>query len=223
MSNLKLPRCALQFQAVNFCALFIVQGANMRRGLMLLVLVAAVAGCSDPKTANESNFKVAIQQHLDVVYPRCYLTVKFPFSSRSDWLNTSRQLDALVSVGVVSATDAGNKEKTYELTELGRKFYKQDAVKGLSGDSHGGFCFGKATVTAVKQFSEPGDILGHKLSRVNYEYSVSDLPDWAQSEQVQAQFKELKADAGSRDKPLKAMDTVLLTNKGWVHEKQFRQ
>jgi len=195
----------------------------MRRCLMVLAAVMVVAGCSDPKAANESNFKAAIQQHLDTVYPRCYVIADFPYSTKGGFFNRSKEMGALAAVGVVSVKEIDSKEKSYELTELGKTSYKENAGTGFSGQKLSGLCFGKASVTAVTQFSEPAEILGHKVSQVNYEYTVSDLPDWAQTAQVQGAFAELKKDVQSKDKPRKALDTVLLTNKGWVHERQFRK
>ncbi|MBA6116823.1 hypothetical protein MXF29_13800 [Pseudomonas sp. NC26] len=52
----------------------------------------------------------------------------------------------------------------------------------LNGTTRGGLCFGKAQVTAIEQFSEPGEMMGQKISRVTYAYKITGLPDWARPE-----------------------------------------
>ncbi|MDP1315276.1 hypothetical protein Q6274_29375, partial [Klebsiella pneumoniae] len=55
---------------------------------------------------------------------------------------------------------------TNDRTEQGKKYYKQDAAKKMRGENLGGFCFGKATVTYVSNFTEPSDAMGQIISRV---------------------------------------------------------
>lgn len=52
----------------------------------------------------------------------------------------------------------------------------------LNGTTRGGLCFGKAQFTAIEQFSEPGEMMGQKISRVTYAYKITGLPDWARPE-----------------------------------------
>jgi hypothetical protein len=205
--------------------------------LTLIALTAFVAGCTDPKTANENNFGKAIQSYLDTVYPKCYFLQKFPATVDFDIGGTQATLKALVKAGLVSEKEESRREiadlfgggkKTYvktsfDLTDAGRKVYKLDAVKTLRGDSVGGFCFGKASVKDVSQFSEPSDMLGQKISRVNYTYVVTDLPAWAKTPEMLAAIKALDVDAKSVIEPVKALDTLLLTNNGWVHERLFQK
>jgi hypothetical protein len=208
----------------------------MRRVIAIAVM-SIVAGCADPKAATETNFRVALQHYLNTAYPRCYYTENFPVTRNMHVGDRHAILDSLTKVGLLSAKEVSRKElageyftggktrtlvqMTYDLTDEGRKFYTPNAEKNPFGGSKGGFCFGKATVKAVTQFTEPADLLGQKVSRVQYTYVVSDLPPWAKIPEVQSSLTALKGDAESDTTPVKAVAALILTNKGWVHEKLF--
>ena len=83
------------------------------------------------------------------------------------------------------------------------------------GESKGGFCFGKATIKEVTEFTEPADTGGVKASRVTYTYQVSDFPAWAKLPETSAAIGKLKTDVESEKTPIKSMDMLVLTNNGW--------
>lgn len=214
----------------------------MRHSLILAAVAVLVAGCSDPKAANEKNLKVAMQSYLDTAYPRCYILQKFPttvqFVEKKGSQQEKETLRTLTKAGLLFEKEIERKEikdifdgggmkalvkVTFDLTDEGKKYYKNDVQKNFKGEGMGGFCFGKATVKAITQFSEPGDMLGQKVSRVNYEYTVSDLPKWATSPEVTSSINSLKADAESNATPVKALNAAILTNNGWVHERLFQK
>lgn len=207
------------------------------RYLAIPIVFLALAGCSDPKAASEKNFKKAIQSYLDTAYPRCYFASNFP-TVKSEWNfnNSNGVLEALAGAGLLAKKEIQQEEKnifgpgshmvtklSYDLTTEGKKYYKSGAVKNLRGESTGGFCAGKATVKSVGQYSEPAEMMGLKISRVNYEYTVSDLPAWASSPDIQKNVHGIKADLDSQTTPLKKVEGMVLTNNGWVHEKLFSQ
>lgn len=207
--------------------------------LLKLTLAAAMAflisGCSDPKTPNEKNFAAAVQAYLDTTYPKCYLTTEFPTTVEWDVGGMKTKLRALAKAGLVLEKEGSYEIQTlggrkqfapapaFTLTDEGKKFYKSDAVKLINGKTMGGFCFGKARVNQVGQFTEPSDTFGMRISRVNYTYEVSDLPTWAKSPVIQAAIPELKADVESDKVPIKKLDVLVLTNNGWVHERLFQK
>lgn len=197
--------------------------------ILTCLVILALAGCADPNAANEKNFKAVIQQYLDSVYPKCYLNVELPQTVDIDFHGTIPKLRALAKVGLVSESKGVAKSPwgvampapSFELTAEGKKFYKPDAIKVSDGKHIGGFCFGKAHVREIVQFTEPSDMFGHHISRVNYTYQVSDLPAWAAATEVVSVFDTLKVDVASNKSPIKDVATLVLTNKGWVHEKLF--
>lgn len=207
------------------------------RFILIAVIATLATGCSDPKAANEKNFKVAIQNYLDTAYPKCYITTNFPTTIEYDIGGMEAKLRALAKIGLVSEK-VGSREiivglgsdgkktipaPSFDLTDEGRKFYKPDAVDRLSSGKMGGFCLGKANVKSISQFSEPGDMFGQHISRVNYTYAVSGFPAWTKTPEILAAINDLKADIESETTPIKRLDAFVLTNNGWVHEKLFKK
>lgn len=204
------------------------------RSVFVPLVILALAGCSDPKAASEKNFKTAVQNYLDALYPRCYVVSSFP-AFKSDWdINHSNEkLAALAKAGLLTEKEVEVEEKdfmgrlktvkklSYNLNDEGKKYYKAAVAKNMRGDSLGGLCAGKATVKSIVQYSEPADMMGLKVSQVNYEYTVAGLPKWASSPELQKYVEGLKPDVDSQDTPVKKAEAVILTNNGWVHEKLF--
>jgi hypothetical protein len=223
-----------------FNALFMTvsEGSYMlnRKILSLAILATALVGCSDPKEASEENFERSAQAYLDTQYPKCLVVANFPVESQQvDFSGTDKTMHALAKVGVIKETELSRKEVpqtffqpahtdirySFDLTDEGRKFYKQDAKKLMNGTTAGGLCVGKAQVVSVDQFSEPGDMMGQKISRVTYSYKITDLPQWAQNEGVQSSIRDLAPIVASEKTPIKETRAMILTNNGWVHERLF--
>ncbi len=209
----------------------------MRKLVACLALTSSITltGCSDPKAANEKNLGAAIQAYLDQTYPQCYVRMKFPLEGFVPD-SQRRQLEALKSVGFVSEKELSRKEykewgsgetrvniqSVFDLTDEGRKNYRLD-TEGYGAGKFGGFCFGKATVKEIVNFTEPSEALGHKITRVNFTYQVDDIPAWARNDGLTAGNQRLRTDIESGKKPAKEEATLIATNKGWIHERLFRQ
>jgi len=205
----------------------------MYRKIVPLALLATLAGCSDTKDASEANFHKAAQAYLDTQYPRCFVVTDFPTKTQDfDVTGTNKALHALAKVGIVSEQEISRVEVperlwqpartdiyyAYDLTDEGRKYYKANAQKMLNGQTRGGLCFGKAEVTAVEQFSEPGEMMGHTVSDVTYAYKITELPDWATNDEVRATIRDLGNAVATLQSPAREKRVMVLTNKGWVHE-----
>jgi hypothetical protein len=200
-----------------------------------VLFLAAISGCSDPKAASENNFRKAIQEYLDKSYPKCYVTTELPATIDWDISGVKNKLQALAKVGLVVESEGqverpgfGSNKKivtapSFNLTEEGKKYFKQNVSETMGGKTLGGFCIGKATVKEIGQFSEPSEMFGQRISRVNYTYEVSDFPEWAKSPEVVGAIKDLKTDIESTTTPIKKLDVLVMTNHGWVHEKLFKQ
>lgn len=122
--------------------------------------------CNDQKSATGSRAGIAAN-------PRCYYTENFPVTRNVNVGDRQAILESLMKVGLLSAKEVsrqelageyftGGKTRTvvkiaYDLTDEGRKFYTPGVEKNPLGGSRRGFCFGKATVKAVTQFTEPAD------------------------------------------------------------------
>ena len=203
----------------------------------VILLTCLLGGCSNVKDANKSNFKTAAQDFLDTQYPYSYIMVNFPY--RSDKIsirNTAGLLHEMARLGLVEETEverrnvsslgSGEKVKiiySYELVAAGAEFYKPDADKNLKGEDFGAFCFGKANVVKIINFTEPTDYLGVKVAQVTYAYTVTDIPEWAKDEELLKLDSQLKEDVQSAAMPLEKTETFVLTDKGWVHEQLFQR
>ena len=200
-----------------------------------LFFLAAISSCSDPKVASEVNFRKAIQEYLDKSYPKCYVKTDLPVTIDWDISGVKKKLQALAKVGLVVESMGqierpgfGNNKNivtapTFDLTDEGKKYFKQIVSTTMRGRTFGGFCIGRATVKEIGQFSEPSDIFGQRISHVNYTYEVSDFPEWAKSPEVLEAIEDLKKDVESTIHPIKELDVLVMTNNGWVHEKLFKQ
>lgn len=160
----------------------------------------------------------------------------FPTESKEfDLSGNNKTMHALASAGVLKEVELSRKEipasifqsastqvrYSYDLTDEGRKYYKADARKLRDGSTAAGLCIGSAKVVKVEQFSEPGDMMGQKISRATYTYRVDNLPTWASDEGVVGSNRELAPLVSSKDTPIKETRAFILTNNGWVHERLF--
>lgn len=203
-----------------------------------LALVLLLSGCSDPKAASDSNFKKAAQAYLDSVYPKCYVTQTFPYTTtyHTGGTDSGNVLSALVKAGLLVEKELSRQKipswmalngndtvvkSSFELTDEGRKHYKPDGGKTMGYDA-GGFCTGKGVVDEILRYTEPSDAFGTRVSRVNYTYRVKDLPKWALTPELVAASPALKEDIESKEKPVKVTHAFVLTSEGWVHESLFK-
>ncbi len=194
--------------------------------------VVALTGCGNSKEASKGNFKAAVQAHLDKKQGVCTVIAEkdFPFSVEKEGFLRDRyaQASALAEAGLLTKTDitmtvtglGGNQQipgAEFNLTEEGKKFRLTEA--GVLGPTNS-FCTGKFKVSEVKNYTEPSDQMGVKMSRVNYVSSVEDVADWAKLPGVQKAFPRL----ASEIKPqVEGQAVLILTSEGWIHEKDFRK
>ncbi|RZM35408.1 MAG: hypothetical protein EOP67_11945 [Sphingomonas sp.] len=138
--------------------------------------------------------------------------------------------DALVEAGLLksSATQItqkvafGDDRKVavtaYDLTDKGKAALETDAKGTPLSGAQTAFCYGKPHVDEVTQFTEPGEMMGMKISQVTYRYHLADLPDWAKSARVKAAFPKIARDTADS---LDGKAAVVLTGDGWKHEKEI--
>lgn len=202
--------------------------------LTLIAVAVLVTACSDPKAASEKNFKIAIQKSLDAAYPKCFVKATFPKAIDNHYDFALKEFNVLTAAGLLSHkveiqeieekvgfVNPRMQKKTlvksvYYLTEEGKKFYRPaDEAK----KTEGGFCFGKATVKEITEFTEPADAGGVRASRVTYTFQMSDIPAWAkQPEFLAAIGGRLKEAIEAEKTPAPSMDMLMLTNNGWTSQ-----
>ncbi|WP_434136938.1 hypothetical protein JQR88_24370 (plasmid) [Pseudomonas luteola] len=203
--------------------------------IALSVSSLMLAGCSGPKDANEANFKKAIQAYYDTRPTSfCFEPDSMDYPVTLQHKDNGRQYEidqqnVLVQAGYLTRSDlvidipdtfgqSGMKNAPvyrYELTPEGSKaFSPRTAPLGKRG-----FCLGKITVGKVTNFTEPLDVPGMTFSKVQYEYSIQDLPDWATTPAASKGFSMLVYDI----KKAHGEAQLVLTNEGWVHKELLRK
>jgi len=187
---------------------------------------ASTSAPGDASAANRANLTQALQaflvQHGDI----CLAKYDWPIDvSTRDIENHTRdsiQLPVMAQQGLVIArpgyvmwkNEAGEEERVsttrYELTELGRRYFKTDheAVLHPSGGpatvKRGDFCAGHLDVDSIVKLSEPQVGPGQqRTATVEYHYRFTPEP-WVRNEQIRAIFPMI-------DKIIKEQDSLLMT------------
>lgn len=170
----------------------------------------------------------------DEAFPR-YIDAT-PVTSELAQSNRQREqapFDALVDAGLMVMTETtievrasffGDQTKAvqvraYDLSDDGLKAVVSKGEKTAFSTPSQQLCYGTPTVDEVVQFTEPADMMGMKLSQVNYRYHLKGLAGWAKNAGMQEAFAQLKRDAADS---LEGKAVLVLTNDGWVHEKAAR-
>ncbi|SPU47809.1 Uncharacterised protein [Brevundimonas diminuta] len=107
----------------------------------------------------------------------------------------------------------------YALTPEGEKAFKPRGEGGF-WSSQPGFCYGEPVVKEIVRFTEPGDMMGMTVSQVEYTWQLKNMPEWARSKPMQAQFPQLARDNAET---LEGKVAVVLMNEGWVHERAMKR
>lgn len=207
----------------------------MRVFIAIMLTFILSAGCSNPKDANEANFTEAINAYLNES-PLFLRTDQFPkeFDMRHKdyYENDLKNLEEWVAIGFLSKKEEKKevpKQRlslrnemietticTYDLTELGKEIYVNDQFLM-------GFRFGTPQVAEIINFSEPAPWPGGEIvSSVNFTYNVPVIEDWVEETSFKdhSSIKEAKA---SLENPVKDKANLILTNKGWMHIRLFKE
>lgn len=201
------------------------------RNIFLITLIGSLfVACSDKKDANKSNFKEAINNHLDSKCISFGGSYNFPVEIELKGYNKD-ELDSLEKVGLLKSVEKklelkamfGNPTKIvdgleYSLTDLGKTAFSSK-VRAYVGEQSQ-LCAGKYKVTEIINFTEPADMMGVKLVRVTYKKVAVDVPTWAYE-----LVKEKNFEYASKIISKEAQDDkteLVLTNEGWILAKDFK-
>ena len=171
--------------------------------LLAVVLLAALVACRDRKAATKGNFETAINdyykghQECMVFFPNVQLSGSQVLAD-AGLLTKTTQTEKAFWGGMTTSTK-------YEISPEGQKYH----------DAHGRLCYGRAEVAEIVNFTEPGDMMGQKVSRVMVKYRIVDLAPWAKLDSVQKTFPEIKKAAAAESSPLQREMVLVLMNDGW--------
>lgn len=204
---------------------------TITRVTVLAGAVLALGACSNPREASKANFSRAIQAYLDgqagLCVPLPATEVPFTLAAQDLFPQNKTRADALVQAGLLSSQPtemkqtfgSGTRPATeYRATALGESVLVAQAPNTLVQRS--AFCSGTYRVQDVTNFTEPGELMGVKLSHVEYTYAVKDGAAWAQSDALRSAYPELAKHAQDS---VASKATLILTHDGWVHESLFKR
>ncbi|MGP1684351.1 MAG: hypothetical protein ACTS8S_18695 [Giesbergeria sp.] len=212
--------------------------------LMTIAPVVLLAACSNPKEANEKNFKAALQAHYDrpdqaicvqVSAPHDRVTktgekielkpIEVQSNSKGENILFALAKAGLFTEEVRETPNPNRWEKNnpmlrtsvFSLSDEGRKFIRD----GGGAFSHRlDFCTGKLEVISITNFTQPTELLGFTTTTIRYKTKVAGQAPWLTDEVLKAAFlfqERNFADGADARAPL------LLTNNGWMHEKDFNR
>lgn len=188
--------------------------------------ILCLAGCSDRKAASKSNFLAALQKWFDA-HPECVsigpsdaLTVQ-----ANDVAGSNRIPDALARAGLLTReagfeTSRGwnGSAERYKVVRYHPTATAGDAIRKADTRFIGGtdLCFAHRQIEEITGFTEPADIMGVRVSQVDYQFRLRDVAPWANDPNLRAVLPSLSG----RVARLKGHDKaeLVLTNDGWSHE-----
>lgn len=179
------------------------------KSLLVFVVSVLLAGCfEDPKAATKANFKKAAEAKFAEVEKSgefCIGPREVPHLQQTSSfdLNASRlALKKLESSGLLLATRpaGGLRVKEYNLTEQGELYFEENR----------GFCFVRAEVVEVLQFTEPADLRGQRVSKATLLLKV--VPVKADPVFVK---KAGELNPAINEEPKETQIAFVLTSEGW--------
>jgi hypothetical protein len=165
----------------------------------MVVSLGLVIGCNSKTKATPENFTQAINSYFLDRSECLFSNVKFPYAT-SDAAVT-KQMNTLVKSHLLdSSYESAVKTTRYTVTTVGTRYAPR-------------FCYGHREVTGIDNFSSPQKgVSGFPETRVDYRYTLRDVPVWTQSPDVAAAFPEM---AQVTTKGGSAQITLAQTLAGW--------
>src|SRR5579863_9573560 len=166
-----------------------------------------LAGCGSKSDANVRDLSDATNAYLVKKGQLCLgISTKWPVDlqesdQRAGNVKAS-EMAALERVGLVRSQNADAEYTTlsgrpakakvlrYELTDEGKKFYREKDVVGLGPNKEalGDICFGQQTVDKVSKTEGPMKIGDTTGATIYYTYRIDNLADWANNSDIQKVF-----------------------------------
>lgn len=194
-------------------------------------------GCSDTKEASKSNFSSAIGDWLHTQKACMNLPGHFPLQLALDDFRYKKEADFLAAliqaelitqkkIDVPAQDFFGNAKKIskegfeYTLTDKALPFI--DVPEKRSTFNRTKLCYGSYQLNDVESFTEPGDMMGYRVSQAIYTYQLSKPEEWLINNEAFTSIKTVQKDVDSLESPMSKKAALVLTNDGWVHEKLFK-
>lgn len=198
----------------------------MKFTILSLGMAMLVAACGvEPHDQHPDNFKKGLQAYHDKT-ANCYLQIQLPFTVTERTYDPYKpSYDALIEAGVVEFKKTGVFREeipnrgtvvttlgTYSLKPEYMSAYTPPPARGQVG------CFTgrKITVSKILDYTDATDVGGFLVLEVNYQYTVSGLPDWLDNPKMAEQYPELLEEYRAHGGPVTRKRPLALINGSWV-------
>ena len=191
-------------------------------------------GCGSKNDVNEKTLSDATNANLIKNGQLCLgivskWPVDVPKSESQMTIGRAPEMAALEKIGLVrshqtetnftpfSNTSAvKTKVLRYELTEEGKKFYREKELPGLAGEKEirGDICFGQQALDTVIKTEGPITVGDKKEMTLYYTYKIENLADWAKNPDVQKTFPGIVSTINGAGKT-QINQNLILTDQGW--------
>jgi hypothetical protein len=192
-----------------------------------------LAGCGSKNDANVKDLSEATNAYLAKKGQLCLgISTKWPVDLQDSDLRPGNvkasEMAALEKVGLVhsqnteaeyttlSGRPAKAKVLRYELTDEGKKFYRERNVVGLGPNKEalGDICFGQQALDKVSKTEGPVKIGDTTGATIYYTYRIDNLADWANNPEIQKVFPGIVRTLNGAGKAT-LNQNLTLTDQGW--------
>ncbi|ALR19276.1 hypothetical protein [Sphingobium baderi] len=201
-----------------------------RRRWGLAAMTALLASCGSVQDATEDNFRAALQSWFDE-HGECVNVGDMPAKIRVGTHSRSRTgYEAMVAAGLLTIEKKQEEQPSYSgkhrvddylvyrPTREGAKVISKAADASLGRNE---LCFARRHITEVMSWTQPGELMGLRVSQVRYNYRLDDIAPWSADPGLRAAFPRMAKAVDVRQGEDKA--SLILTNEGWRHEKALRR
>jgi hypothetical protein len=174
----------------------------------MLLGVLPLISCASKRDANEKNFSEAINAYLAKRGQLCLgITSTWPVDlnegERRMTVGRAPVMAALEKIGLVRFHETASESTPlfstrpvkvtvlrYELTEEGKKFYREKQGLSLPGNkaTQGDLCYGQQGLDKIVKWQGPSAVGDSKEALVFYTYRIDNLADWAMNTDLQRAF-----------------------------------
>ena len=201
---------------------------------LMFLSVLLLIGCASNKNANEKNFSEALNSYLAKKGQLCLgipstWPVDLNEAERRGGMGTAAEMAALEKAGLVRSHETETEYAPplstrlvkarvlrYELTEDGKKFYREKQTLALVGTKgkQGDLCFGEQALDKIVKWEGPNAAGDSKEVSVFYMYRIENLAEWAKNADVQRVFPGIVSTIDGAGKSV-MNQALALTNQGW--------
>jgi hypothetical protein len=194
---------------------------NQWKAVLLCGAALFLPGCNKQDNS-KANFQSAINDYYKA-HPVCIWqdAKKMPVQAATSDDAKTQGYDALTDAGLLTRTTAEKKVliiaskqvNNYDLSDQGRSSWTPEATQ----PGYGNFCYGHRAVDSIDSFTTGTNASGLKTAQVSYHYSLTDVPSWAKSQEVQTAFSSVGSTL-AHSQP--GQDTLVMNGDNWQVSRQ---